>query len=430
MDSILKIRMSPSLALLTIYNLTPKSHHVIIVNETIEPIDYSIDVDLVAVTVTVDVFNEACEIAKVFRGRGIPVVCGGIHVSADPESALSYFDSVCVGKAEGIWLRLLEDVENGILGQLYIDDMTSSVLASPCYDFEGKEKYIYSNVVTTSRGCPFKCDFCYNSGTGASKYINRKIEDVLEDIRHIDTKHILFIDDNFIGNPRWTRHFLSELLNYNVKWSAAVSANIIEHPDLLDLMALSGAQSLFIGFETLNETSLNGVHKVQNDSGRYGEIVEALHSRGIMVNASIVFGLDEDGPDVFKKTLAWMVEKKVETVTAHLLTPYPGTILHKRMTEEDRITDFNLSHYNTSHVVFAPKLMSANELYQGYLWFYKELYSFKNIIKRIPKNPKQRRAYLLFNFFYRKFGWFTELISHVVPLSTIGKISSKISYRL
>src|SRR4051794_20854446 len=85
MDTKLKTRMSPSLALLTIANLTPINHEVIIENENVEKIDFDEPVDLVAITVTVDVMNRAVEISKEFKNRGVTVIAGGIHITADPE---------------------------------------------------------------------------------------------------------------------------------------------------------------------------------------------------------------------------------------------------------------------------------------------------------------------------------------------------------
>jgi len=76
MDTKLKTRMSPSLALLTIANLTPKEHEVIIENENVEKIDFDEPVDLVAITVTVDVMNRAVEISKEFQNRGVTVIAG------------------------------------------------------------------------------------------------------------------------------------------------------------------------------------------------------------------------------------------------------------------------------------------------------------------------------------------------------------------
>ena len=70
-------------------------------------------------------------------------------------------------------------------------------IVAPAYDMIDKTDYLWYNVVSTSRSCPHKCDFCYNS-SGTHQYINRNIDDVLADIKRLGTKHIMFIDDNLL----------------------------------------------------------------------------------------------------------------------------------------------------------------------------------------------------------------------------------------
>ncbi|MEG0774233.1 radical SAM protein [Clostridium sp.] len=431
MDTKLKTRMSPSLALLTIANLTPKKHEVIVVNENIENIDFEEPVDFVAITVTVDVINRAVEISKEFRKRGVTVIAGGIHITADPEGAINSFDALCVGMAERVWAKILKDKENNSLKKIYYDmeSIAGMEIVSPDYSIIDNKKYLYTNVISTSRGCPFQCDFCYNSCKNVLKtYINRPVGDVIKDIKALNTRHIMFIDDNFIGNPKWTKKLLKEITPLKLKWNAAVTSNILDMPELLDEMKESGCQSLFIGFESINSKSLDSVHKVQNSVNRYEKLVDEIHKRGIMINASFVFGLDEDDLSVFKSTLEWIVKNKIETVTSHILTPYPGTKLYSSLLEENRIVDFNLSNYNTAHVVYKPKNITSEELYNGYLWIYKEVYTFKNIMKRLPKSKKQWIPFLAFNFFYRKFGKFTEALCNIVSFKNIGRFFRRLAY--
>lgn len=432
MDTQLKTRMAPSLALLTLANLTPKLHEIVIENENVEPIIFDDSADLVAITVTVDVMNRAAEISKAFRARGIPVIAGGIHITSDPESAADSFDATCIGMAERVWPIILKDAENKTLKKIYQDkdNLPAKDIASPGYDSVDPDKYLYTNIITASRGCPFKCDFCYNSCQHAEKmFLNRSVEDVLRDIAVLKTRHIMFIDDNFIGNPIWTAAFLKAIKPLKLKWSAAVSSNIVDMPDLLDDMKDTGCKSLFIGFESINSAAVGAVHKTQNCVSKYERLVEALHSRGIMVNASFVFGLDEDDHTVFKDTLEWILRNKIETVTSHILTPYPGTKLHTDFVKRNRITDFNLAHYNTAHVVYKPKNMTPEELYSGYLWIYKEVYSLKNILKRLPLHKKQWIPYLAFNLFYRKFGRLTEWLCLKLTFNTIGKLFRRLAYQ-
>ena len=282
-------------------------------------------------------------------------------------------------------------------------------------------KYLYTSVIHTSRGCPFRCDFCYNSAK-SHHFVNRPIPDVLREIRQAGTRHIMFIDDNFAGNPQWTKQFLKAILPMKLKWQAAVSINAAKDGALLDLMRKSGCQSLFIGFESINPESVQNVHKVQNSTREYEQAIEAIHKRGIMINGSFVFGLDGDTPETFDATVDWIVKNRIETVTSHILTPYPGTALYDRMKAAGRITSHDLSLYNTAHVVFEPRGMTADELYKGYLHVYDKVYSLKNIRRRMPETKSQRIPYLLFNLLYRKYGRFTDFICKCITYQRMGKI--------
>ena len=430
MDTDLKVRMAPPLGLLTLISLTPDEHEVILVNENVENIPFQEEIDLVGITITLDVLPRAMEIAKRFQALGVAVVAGGIHVTCNPEECKEYFDAICVGPAERVWAKILKDKKEGRLQKVY-QDMTGfrgEEIASPAYAKVDKSKYLYTNVVTTSRGCPNRCHFCYNSCQNRT-YVVRPLEAVMADIEALGTKHILFIDDNFIGTPAYTRELLKRLKGRNFKWSAAVTTRILDYPDLLDLMAETGCQSLFIGFESINNTSLAGVAK-DNQFEKYERLATEIHRRGIMVNASMVFGLDGDGPDVFARTLNWLVQNKIETLTSHIFTPYPGTELYRRMEKEGRIINYELSNYNTSHVVFQPKGMTPEELYQGYLWMYKKFYSFSNILRRLPKAKQQIIPYLLFNFVYRKYGSITSALTKIIPMGLVGRSAAWLSYKV
>jgi len=430
MDTDLKTRMSPSLALLTLLNLTPDGHETTIINENVEKIDYCCMVDLVGITITLDVMPRACQIADEFKRRGVPVVAGGTHVTCCPEVCLSRFDAICIGPAERVWAKIIQDVKNGCLQQEYHDakDFRGEEVVSPMYGYVGQKQYLYTNVVSTSRGCPNRCGFCYNS-CYHRLYIQRPIQNVINDIKSLGTRHVFFIDDNFIGNPKYTFELLTAIDGMDLIWSAAVTTNLLDFPDLLDLMAKTGCKSLFIGFESMNSTSLESVGK-NNKVTEYEALASAIHGRGIMINASMVFGLDGDDKGTFSRTLDWLVKMRIETLTSHILTPYPGTELYRSMEAAGRITDNDLAKYNTSNVVFKPLAMTVDELYYGYRWMYKQFYSFRNIVRRFPKSKLQRKSYVLFSLFYRKFGRFTSMVARFVPMGILGKLAAKISYKV
>jgi radical SAM superfamily enzyme YgiQ (UPF0313 family) len=196
----------------------------------------------------------------------------------------------------------------------------------------------------------------------------------------------------------------------------------------MDAFAASGCRSLFIGFESINTQSIQSAGKKQNKVSDYEDLIRHLHSRGIMVNASLVFGFDADEKTVFADTLQWLINNKVETMTAHILTPYPGTRFYKELKSQNRIISEDVSRYNTSNVVFKPAQMSAEELYQGYLGMYRNFYSWKNMVRRFPDNKKIRIPYILFNLGYRKFGKLTSFIGRFGLMHALGSIARRISY--
>lgn len=428
MDTDIKNRMSPPLGLYTIANMFRAEHRVKVENENVCNIDFDDSPDIVGISVNVDSLPRAIEIAAKFRSRGIPVVAGGILITTAtkfiPEDA---FDALCVGAAEGTWRDIVSDLQAKKLSKIYRCNrkITGDDIVAPAYDLIKRADYLYCNIFHTSRGCPFRCDFCYNSSTECH-YVTRKVEDVMHEVLASHRKHIMFLDDNFIGDIRYTRQLLVELKHHKLKWNAAVSINVVDIPGLLDEMRDSGCQGLFIGFESINSASIDGVHKVQNSVAKYERAVAEIHKRGIMINASFVFGLDSDTKQTFADTVDWIVRNKIETVTSHILTPYPGTVVYDRFLKEGRILTTDLGLYDTAHVVMQPKNMTPEELYEGYLWVYREVYSFKNIIRRIPCSARQIPAYLMFNLFYRKWGRLTDWLCKKVTYERIGYWGEKL----
>lgn len=433
MDTTLKTRMAPSLGLYTVATVVRDGNDITFFNENIEEIDFECQADIVGITVTVDTLLRAEQIAQRYRAKGVPVVAGGIQITSCPESARGKFDALSIGFAEGSWPNILHDLEKGNLQSEYKSlRLLPSQIAGPAYDLIDSGKYLYVNVISTSRGCPFKCSFCYNSCENIRQsYVNRPIDDIVREIRFLNRRHIMFIDDNFIGNPQWTHEFLKTIHPMGLKWQAAVSANVVDIPGMLDLMKSSGCTALFIGLESINQKSIDLSRKPQNNINKYEFLCNELHKRGIMLNASFVFGLDGDTSETFRQTIDWIVKNKIETVTSHILTPYPGTQQYTEMSSAGRITDSNQNDYTTSHVVFQPKAMSPQQLYDGYLQVYREIYSFRNIWLRMPNS--NRLAYLEFNLFYRKFGRFTEKVCGIIGYNRLGRImesASKLGNRL
>ena len=432
MDSLFKRHMAPPLALLVLGALTPAGYRVTLEDENVERLHLGDSPDLVGITVKADTADRSYEISRRYRKRGIRVIFGGIHPTACPKETLKHADSIVIGEAEELWGIILEDFLAGNLKPVYRTDRKTDLAKSPVprWNLIKDKNYMFTNTLCAGRGCPWHCDFCYNSSPNITRGHRMKpFGNILAEIESLQSRHVMFIDDNFIGNPHKARRFLKYHIPKELSWHTAVSVDIGKYNDILDLMAETGCKSLFIGFETLNEKNLANCGKKQNRVREYEHTIKEIHARGMMVNASLVFGFDSDGPEVFANTLEWLVAQKVETMTAHILTPYPGTRFHNQLLQENRIIDFDLQHYNTSQVVFRPKRMTPEQLHTGYLWIYSEFYSWRRILQRLPASKSQWTAYLLFNFCYRKYGKAISLVGKLGLMGPIARFARKISYR-
>lgn len=431
MDTAFKTQMSPPLALLTLAALTPAVHSVLIADENIEHVSTDDSPDLVGITVKADTAKRSWTIASAYRSRGIPVILGGIYATTCPDENLPHCDAVVIGEAEHVWCDILADAQAKSLKSTYRGreevDLSSTPL--PTWDLIREKQYLFTNTLTIGRGCPWQCDFCYSSSPNVTRgYRAKPIPKILDEVRSLRTKHVMFIDDNFIADLDVARRLAKALAPLGITWHTAVSANIGFHDDILDLLAASGCKSLFIGFETLSASNLQEANKHQNSVGTYEDTIRKIHARRMQVNASVVFGFDHDDPRVFVRTTDWLIDQKVGSMTAHILTPYPGTRLYDRMREEGRIIDNDLDHYNTSYAVFIPRLMTREELEAGYQRAYERFYSWRSILARMPGNIAQIKPYLLFNLGYRKYGALFSLIGKAGLMRRFGDICASISY--
>ncbi len=146
-------------------------------------------------------------------------------------------------------------------------------------------------------------------------------------------------------------------------------------------------------------------NKRQNLKKDYERAVRRLHDLGVMINGSFVFGLDDDGPDVFARTVEWGVRNAITTSTYHVLTPYPGTRLHADMTAQGRVTSQDWDLYDTRHVVYRPKKLTPSQLEKGYWWAYDNFYSWRNVFRSSFRHDRAKHVlkHLAYTAGWKKF---------------------------
>lgn len=380
------------LAVPTLAALTPSEHKVRIFDENIEEIDYTWKTDLVGITVRTMFAQRAYEISEAYRARGVKTVLGGIHPSMCPEDALPHCDAVVIGEAEVTWGKVLEDAQNGVLKRVYRAETLADLKSAPIPDRSSlsRESYL-QDLVQTTKGCPFHCEFCSVHAFDGQRIRTKTVEQVISEIENIvgsGSKYkakssVFFADDNIIANKPFAKKLFVELGRYNINWMCQASINIAKEDQLLALMKESGCGAVFIGFESVSPRNLAAMKKEINQRYDYIEAIKKIQSHGILVHGSFIVGYDFDTVHSFDELIDFIREADLLMPLINILTPFPGTSLYKRLMEEGRILHSDWSRYDSQHVVFAPAEMSAEELLQGYRRVIKEVYSFDSILRKL-----------------------------------------------
>jgi radical SAM superfamily enzyme YgiQ (UPF0313 family) len=405
----------PNLALPILAALTPRDVSISFTDDLLAPIDlekHLKDVDLVGITVLTKTALRAYHIADAYRKKGVCVVLGGIHPSALPEEAKEHADAVVIGEAEGIWGRLIEDFRAKDLKPFYRQEGTidPSKIPSPRREILPTRGYFPVDVVQATRGCPFRCEFCSVQNFFGNTYRFRPVSDVVEEVRNLRHRLMMFNDDNIIGNPSYSKELLKALIPLKKKWIGQASLSGLKEVENIELLAKSGCIGLLIGFESLSKANLIRSQKYQNDPAEYREIIDVLHRFGITIWASFIFGFDEDDPSIFEETVAFAIRAKLFSVVFALLTPYPETSFYQRVKREGRLVEdrwWLLERPDESAPYFIPKKMSGEVLRECWKKAWKDFYSLSSILKRFhfnyPPTLINRWVYFPFQLMQRRF---------------------------
>jgi radical SAM superfamily enzyme YgiQ (UPF0313 family) len=241
-------------------------------------------------------------------------------------------------------------------------------------------------------------------------YLTRDVEQIVAEFQSDDQPYAVFVDNNLGSKPDYLRRLCAALKPLEKIWSAAVSIDVTDDPTLVREMALAGCTGVFVGFESLHNENIAAAGKKSPRTEDYAARVRLLHDFGIQVNGSFVLGFDHDRPDVFQRTAAWIEENRLECATFHILTPYPGTPLFRQMESEGRLLHRDWRRYDTAHVVFRPKHMTAEQLQEGYGWCYHRLFSHGSIWRRRPHDPRAVAPSLAMSYLYKRSNLFWRLL--------------------
>jgi anaerobic magnesium-protoporphyrin IX monomethyl ester cyclase len=336
--------------------------------------------DIICLSCMTSTIDRGREIAKEFKSinpKGRTII-GGIHASMAPYDVLSYFDQVIIGEAEGVIVDVLKGkLTDFIVYGSKVEDLDNL----PIVDVEVVEGHKKVRVwpVMTSRGCPFNCIYCSSSKMFGNKYRAQSPERVIQELMQYRKGHILFFDDNFTASQQRTSELMDLMIEngFDRNWSCEVRTETTKNAQLISKMSEAGCQNIGIGFESINNNTLQKFHKFQtvDDIKRS---IKVLHDNSIKVWGMFILGSDEDTKKSFKKTAEFCQSMEIDYAQFSILTPFPGTQLYNDMEEQKRIIHKNWRYYDALHTVFVPKNMTPEELQNGLFETFKRFYSIKN----------------------------------------------------
>jgi radical SAM superfamily enzyme YgiQ (UPF0313 family) len=390
------LRSLPSLGLLYLAACTPAGHELQYFEaEGADGVpDGVFECDLVAINTFSAQVLEAYGIADRLRTYGVKVAMGGLHVSVEPDEALAHADYIFIDEGERSWPAAVAMIEAGTKQRVWnaadFPAISERELPTPRYDLLAADMYSRFPVQTT-RGCPWRCDFCASNVMLNQPYRKRPVADVIRDIERIRELRphpfIEFADDNTFVDHAWGKELCRELITLGVKWFTETDISVADDPELLELMAKSRCRQVLIGLESPEQSALAGIelrsdfkYRSAND---YISAVRRIQNAGVTVNGCFILGLDRQTPEVFQQIFDFAMEVPLYDVQITVLTPFPGTPLYERLLCEGRILEPKRWDLCTLFDVnYQPLSMSVEDLRNGLYWLAERLYSTENLRKR------------------------------------------------
>jgi radical SAM superfamily enzyme YgiQ (UPF0313 family) len=402
----IKYSLFPPLGLATLAAFLAPDDEAVLVDDHVEALRTDDTPDLVVIQVYITNAYRAYALADRYRAKGCFVALGGLHVTSLPDEAAPHADAIFIGPGEQTFPRFLADFRAGEPQKRYVSTAGRTLECLPPIrrDLIRRGLYLVPNSIVVTRGCPQHCDFCYKDAffAGGRSFYTQRVDAALAEIDRLPGRHLYFLDDHLLGDRRFAEALFEGMRGMGRLFQGAATVDSVLRGDLIERAAEAGLRSLFVGFETFDPVNLRASNKKQNLARDYAAVARRLSDLGIMINGSFVFGMDEDGPDVFDRTVDWAVRNGVTTATFHIQTPYPGTRLHQSLAAAGRITTSNWDLYDTRHVVYRPARLSPEALEAGYHRAYRDFYGWRNIARgALAHDTVRHRAK---HFFYAA-GW-------------------------
>lgn len=356
----------------------------------------------VAISALTASIEEAYQLCQGLRQRHIPTVLGGLHVTACAEEASRFADSIVIGSGEAVWPDLLQDTLSGRLAPIYRAPRQPATSANKWalrrFDLIGPNPPRFT--LQTARGCPLACDFC-----GASRILGpfrekplMAIQTELEAICRLNSRPLLELaDDNSFAGGRDIQSFFEVLEKSGVRYFTECDWRIGERPEVLKGLAASGCVQVLVGIESL-VLRYPGMGGKQAELARIMAAIERIQDAGVAVNGCFIVGADGETRASIDRLASFIRESPLAEVQITLQTPFPGTALHHRLSQQGRLLpDRGWSHYTLFDVAYQPDQLTVADLEQGFRDLLRFTYSAECTARRtsIRKRILRERAEFL-----------------------------------
>jgi radical SAM superfamily enzyme YgiQ (UPF0313 family) len=308
---------------------------------------------------------EDCQwFATELRGKARLLVVGGPLPTCDPLPFLEHFDVVVRGEGEGTLIELLRaDAEktdlSAIAGIVYrqpsaqgeaktvftpdrpfnqdldhIPFPARQLLPNEDYINYGRKKYGFSiTTVMSTRGCPFRCEFCSNVVFGGS-YRERSAQNVVDEIEQaldLGYERISFADDVFTLKKKRVLEVCAEINRRGLRfsWECLGRVDSIDYPTYVE-MKRAGCTRIYFGIESADEAILKLMNKkITTEEAR--QAVEAAHRAGLEVGVFFILFYPGETDATVLNTLHFTTTLPVDYLGLSMPYPLPGTALYERV---------------------------------------------------------------------------------------------------
>jgi len=384
-----KLPAMPNLTLQQLAGICPDDFDLEAIEENHgEKINFDKEYNIVAISCRTANAPRAYEIADEFRRRGVTVIIGGYHPSALPEEAKIHADAVVIGEAEISFKKIIQDIKKHSLKPYY-----QSKLVNPKDIPQAKREiikyYLSIAAIEATRGCPINCDFCFVHKVKGKILRKRPIENVINEIKTIKQKTIMFYDASLTIDPNYTKTLFKNLIGLNKHFTCYGNVNVLAKDDeFLKLANEAGCLNWCIGFESLSQETLNNIGKSTNKVSDYKKAVNKIKDYNMNITGSFIFGFDNHVNNSFSETMKMIQQLDIDVACFNILTPFPGTLLFEKIKNENRLTSYDWARYTCADTVFKPKQLTEEELYEKTIWVLNKYYKTFPTLKRIVKNIK------------------------------------------